>query len=220
LIYKLPLTIGNTTFESEFRLVERNDLLFDIIICYETIIENYLFINPVTFELCKINSNLESNELKNLFKEVKEKYKLWDVIEKLEELDRSDERKELKQGEIVNLLLYTEQSNSSVSEDESKQINFKEVNEVKIFNYHKDEDLKIGRREVILDGICGKAIGICNKRIIKKIRELLKMYDDVLALSSDDLGKSKLLPHSIQLRKIVNQLNNALIDYPKQRLIY
>jgi len=128
LIYKLPLTIGNTTFESEFRLVERNDLLFDIIICYETIIENYLFINPVTFELCKINSNLESNELKNLFKEVKEKYKLWDVIEKLEELDRSDERKELKQGEIVNLLLYTEQSNSSVSEDESKQINFKEVN--------------------------------------------------------------------------------------------
>ena len=73
---------------------------------------------------------------------------------------------------------------------------------------------------MILDGICGKAIGICNKRIIKKIRELLKMYDDVLALSSDDLGKSKLLPHSIQLRKIVNQLNNALIDYPKQRLIY
>jgi len=64
----------------------------------------------------------------NLFKEVKEKYKFWDVIEKLEELDRSDERKELKQGEIVNLLLYTEQSNSSVSEDESKQINFKEVN--------------------------------------------------------------------------------------------
>ena len=55
---------------------------------------------------------------------------MWDVIEKLEELDRSDERKELKQGEIVNLLLYTEEPNSSVSEDESKQINFKEVNEV------------------------------------------------------------------------------------------
>ena len=126
---------------------------------------------------------------------------MWDVIEKLEELDRSDERKELKQGEIVNLLLYTEESNSSVSEDEPKQIDFKEVNEVKIFNYHKDEDLKIERREAILDGICGKAIGICDKKFIKKTRELLKMYDDVLALSSDDLGKSKLLPHSIQLKE-------------------
>ncbi|KAL6607246.1 hypothetical protein U3516DRAFT_667119 [Neocallimastix sp. 'constans'] len=72
LIYKLPLTLGNTTFESEFRLIEKDDLLFDIIIFNETIIENYLFINPVKFELCIVNSNLKLDRIKHLFKEVKE----------------------------------------------------------------------------------------------------------------------------------------------------
>eukprot|EP00833_Pecoramyces_ruminatium_P017406 jgi/Orpsp1_1/1191438/evm.model.d7180000085824.2 len=100
LIYQLPLTIGNTTFETQFRLVEKEDLLFDIIISYETIVENYLFINPVTFELCKINSNLGAAQIKELFKEVKEKYELWEVVEQLEELDRSDENFSTKEGEI------------------------------------------------------------------------------------------------------------------------
>jgi len=67
LIYKLPVSIGNTTFEAEFRLVDKDDLLFDMIICYETIIENYLFINPVTLELCQVNPKYEFNRLKELF---------------------------------------------------------------------------------------------------------------------------------------------------------
>ena len=76
LLYRLPLTIGNITFEANFRLIEKNNVLFDIIISYETSIENYLFINPVTFELCKINSSMEIQELKELFEEINNKYNL------------------------------------------------------------------------------------------------------------------------------------------------
>jgi len=89
LIYKLPLTIGTHTFNANFRLVERDNLLFDIIICYETIIKNYLFINPIILELCKINSNLDTKKINDIVN----KFDLWEVIEDLEKLDRSDETK-------------------------------------------------------------------------------------------------------------------------------
>ena len=89
LIYNLPLTIGTHTFNANFRLVERDNLLFDIIICYETIIKNYLFINPIILELCKINSNLDTKKINDIVN----KFDLWEVIEDLEKLDRSDETK-------------------------------------------------------------------------------------------------------------------------------
>jgi len=62
----------------------------------------------------------------------------------MEELDRSDEGNDLYQSKIVNLLLYTEESNSpmKMSRSESKQINFKDINRVEIFNCGKDEDSK------------------------------------------------------------------------------
>ncbi len=64
LIYRLPLTLGTYTLTADFRLIEKTNLLFDILISYETILENYLFINPVTVELCKINKDLDPKSIK------------------------------------------------------------------------------------------------------------------------------------------------------------
>jgi len=66
LIYKFPLTIGNITIEAEIRLVEKDDLLFDIIICFETIIENNLFMNHVESTL-----NWKQPRLRNYLKKLR-----------------------------------------------------------------------------------------------------------------------------------------------------
>ena len=47
---------------------------------------------------------METTKIKELFKEIKDKYNLWDVIEQLDELDRSNEPPDLKQYEIANFI--------------------------------------------------------------------------------------------------------------------
>eukprot|EP00833_Pecoramyces_ruminatium_P003578 jgi/Orpsp1_1/1177610/evm.model.c7180000062132.1 len=221
LIYQLPLTIGNTTFETQFRLVEKEDLLFDIIISYETIVENYLFINPVTFELCKINSNLGAAQIKELFKEVKEKYELWEVVEQLEELDRSDENFSTKEGEIVSLLLTSDHRSKELTNSNQTKFKIDDFDhEILVYNF-KDSN----ERKETLNRIYKEGIGITDSNFLNKIKELLNSYDDIIALSTDDLSETKLLPHSIQLvenckplKQRSYRLSKAKADILKQEL--
>jgi len=99
---------------------------------------------------------LETTKIKELFKEIKDKYNLWDVIEQLDELDRSDEPPDLKQYEIANLLLTTKQlktrkkhqrNNSLVLNTEDND------NEITIFNFTSEEERKSTLERIYKEGI-------------------------------------------------------------------
>ena len=209
LIYNLPLTIGSHTFNANFRLVERDNLLFDIIICYETIIKNYLFINPIILELCKINSNLDTKKIND----IANKFDLWEVIENLEKLDRSDETKteddlsdgDVPDGALCNLILSMDKSSRKDEENGifiPYNVGTDEVifDEVVLFNYNENENKKNDRSHK-LNGILSTRIGSNNEDLVKSIRDLLNKFDEIIAISTDDLNETKLLPHSIILKE-------------------
>ena len=178
LIYRLPLTIGSYTLTADFRLVEKTNLLFDILISYETILENYLFINPITVELCKINKDLDPH----VINEIIATHKLWDVIERLEPVDRSDEtvndNEDLPEGEVVNLLIAEEHREP------------------------KSNEISSGTdRNKVMKEILEKKIDTSDYNLNKELKSLLTEFEVIIAISTDDLKRSKLLPHSIQLKK-------------------
>ena len=194
LIYRLPLTIGSYTFEADFRLVDRENLRFDIIICYETIVENYLFINPITLEVCRMNSNIEISKFKKIFEEIQEKYQIWEVIEDLEKLDRSDEMlnetnrllEDTPGDDMINLVLIEEER---TVENKALAVNCSMKTNV------------VPDRKMVLDEIILKRIGTKNDKLVIKMRALLERYDDIIAISTDDLNRTKLFPHSIVLKE-------------------
>lgn len=215
LIYNLPLTIGSETFNTNFRLVEKDNLLFDIIISFETIIENYLFINPVTLELCKVNSSINSEELKRIFKETADKYKAWEVIETLEGLDRSDENtNDLPEEELAFLLLTKETKHGKRKKKPSKKAILEELS-VKVcsnichspgMTAENIEPIKEGgdnnplqEKFEIINSILSESTG--TKVEIDEVRFLLHKYIDIVAVGTDDLKKTKLFPHSIPLKE-------------------
>ena len=211
-IYRLPFTIGNHTFETDFRLVEKDNLLFDIIICYETIIENYLFINPVTLELCQINTNLEPGKIADIFKEIADKYQLWNVVENLDKVDRSDEE-ELPASTLVNLILVKEPLPLKVYETSqklncfSKVFQFQESSDVKVMSQESECSAKMFQfqettdRDQVIDKLLQDKILVKDIATGERVRKLLNKYRKIIALSTDDLNKTSLYPHAIRLKE-------------------
>ena len=167
-LYILIIEFEKLTIKAVFRVIDDNQGLFDILIGYNTLRDNKLFINPLDNYLCKMNDD-ES----------------WVRITPLSSHNNEHQDEEhLK--EIKDSLLFC-----FINEDE----------EVKCNNQEKEVNDKIMSLEEKKNEILINIINDAPKKIRKKLKNLFDKYIKFLAIDIEELGSTKLLPHSIQLQK-------------------
>ena len=76
------------------------------------------------------------------------------------------------------------------------QILFEDGNVMEVYHFSSTQE-----RKATLDKLYDEAIGITDMKLICKIKALLNEYEEIIATNTDDLSRSKLLPHAITLKE-------------------
>ena len=172
-LYLLDVKIGDTTIKDVFRVVENDKNIFDILIGFNTLKDNKLFVHPIDNHLCKMLSE-ES----------------WDRVSPLG--TDEEESKESDDNENHNL---------TNNKDASSSYAFCLVNKVKDENYHDEtdqiEEVKDGplKKQELLN----KVLDELPRKYRRKVNSLFHEFIIILAIKIDELQPTKLLPHTIQL---------------------
>jgi len=119
----------------------------------------------------------------------------------------------------ISVTLFTSSNNNVNNILNNNKINNNKnscnVNEYVDKNINKDKD-----KNYIIDELQIN-IDVKDKKFKNKLKELLNKYDDVIAISSDDLEASELLPHHIELiegskpimQKCKDLIKSLIINY-------
>ena len=178
-LYVLTITFGNLVITGIFRVIEDSQGLFDILIGYNTLKDHALFINPIDNYLCKMNDDGSWERVTPLSTEET----LLDDENQVEELENENELEEQDESNSDSLV------HCFICERKTKC----NINKSMILMSVSDE------KEALLEDIIKQA----PRGIRRQLGRLFKDYKEVLAISIEELGGSKLLPHSITLEKDV-----------------
>jgi len=195
-IYELEVTIGTRTFKDHFRVIEKDDI-FDILIGVDSLKKNRFDINLVNDTLYYIDNDYTSHKLADLFYDLNFNNTFAPLEE--DEQKEEDKQKEENQQRSESLLL-------TITIQKEREIS---------------TDIKENKNEII-----NRIINELNNEDKIKARNLFTTYENVLALKTDDLGHSKLLPHRIVLvngakpiKQKAYRLSKAQIKALKNQLI-
>eukprot|EP00833_Pecoramyces_ruminatium_P012634 jgi/Orpsp1_1/1186666/evm.model.d7180000052401.1 len=83
-IVKIPVTIGSYTMTVNFRILEKEDPFYDMILNLKTQIDNKLFVHPTLYSLCRINKDGLIDVLAPINNEPLEEEKIMCVIKQVE----------------------------------------------------------------------------------------------------------------------------------------
>jgi len=175
-LYLLKIQLGNLTFQDIFRVVECEQEMFDILIGYRTLKENNLFINPINNFVCKMEND---ESFVRLIPLLKNKEKIGNPL--------SVEDNEIKAND-KNSILFCFINKDSINEEDNLNTNTDN-------NEEKEQPEK--EKENLINTIIEQA----PEKVKYKFRSLLLEYKEILAISIEELGKTKLLPHNIQLKE-------------------
>jgi len=175
-LYLLKVQIGELSFQDVFRVIECEQELFDILIGYRTLKENNLFINPLNNYVCRMENDKSFINLLPLSRDIGKIDKTLSV-----------EGNEIKINNASLLFCFINRSKTTCTDKED-------------ITNHADNNTT----EIILEKK-RRIIRAILKKIPKEIRnefkKLLLDNEEILAINIEELGKTRLLPHNIQLKE-------------------
>ena len=196
-LYLLKVEIGKLCIQDIFRVIDYEQDLFDVLIGYKTLKENNLFINPINNYLCQMNENESFKKIVLLSNDTNDS----NCIEKDNEdnfdndsmlfcfINKINTSNEVNKKSATNTKIDEPITMEMKNDDtESKQDN--EENNIGTKNIPNE------KRNLVM-----QIIDESPSFIRKKFKKLLKNNIEILAFKIDELGRTKLLPHSIQIKE-------------------
>ena len=175
----LKIKFGSILIQDNFRIIDNNKNIFDVLIGYRTLKDNNLFINPIDNFLCKMNHNESWERIIPLHKK--------NHIKEFTRISQDEINEKTKNNNDDDPLLFCFINKLDKNKNEAKVIPIK--SSTIIDDNLNDEKLQI------LEKIY-KEVPNEQKRVVKN---LFKTFSNILATKLDELHGTKLLPHSIQL---------------------
>ncbi len=175
----LKIQFGNILIQDNFRIINNNKNIFDVLIGYRTLKDNNLFINPVDNFLCKMNHNESWDRIIPLHKK--------NYIKELPSVSQEGIDERTRNNNEDDPLLFCFINKSDKNRNEVKIIPLKSNNIID--NNLNDEKHQI--LEKIYEQIPSEQVKI--------VKNLFKKFSKILATKLDELHGTKLLPHTIQL---------------------
>jgi len=168
----LRVQFGNVFIQDNFRIIDQDTQIFDILIGYRTLKENNLFINPIDNFLCRMNEDEEWYRIIPLHK-----YHSNDTNQNNTPNDDSQNDDSLLFCVITKY------------DDNNKKENTNQINTGTDLTSDDDE-----KENIIQEIIKGSP-----KNCRAKVNDLFQNFKPILATRIEELEPTKLLPHNITL---------------------
>ncbi|ORX47079.1 hypothetical protein BCR36DRAFT_454686, partial [Piromyces finnis] len=202
-IYELSIKIGDLTFSEYFRLVDKDDI-FDILIGVDSLKRNRFVINLVDDILYFIDLNNNPIKLTNL---------CYDI-------NIYNNGNDNKQNEV----------NNDKEQNNTDNVNHTNFDDYYLSTYgilpalitissesttnNQSSDIKLDNLE-IKRNIINNIITVLPLDIQNKMKDVFNTFMEVIAIKTDDLGKTKLLPHHIDLLPNTKPIKQRAYRLPK-----
>jgi len=209
-LYVLTIDFGNLIIKDVFRVIEQSQDLFDVLIGYSTLRDNKLFINPLDNYLCRMNEDESWIRVAPLSMNV-------EPNAPEEEHDNDNVNHDslllcfISKIDINNSKIYDEFVSDAVEgmKENTSEIFNKRINETEVIfctncNTKETEINKMEEIEIHEDdkeSIINNIIDNSPEEIRSEFERLLRTNIEILATKTEELGKTKLMPHSIQIIK-------------------
>ena len=119
IIVRLPVKINNYEFNADFRIIEKEDSFYDMLINFKTQIDHCLFIHPTLNSLCKLLSESEYEEIAKINNQYYDEESIICTIRKVKETNNEKEIiKELTPMEFIE----SDEFLSTLNKDYKEQI--------------------------------------------------------------------------------------------------
>ena len=190
-LYKLHITIGNKSFVDLFRVIEKDDI-FDILIGVDSLKRNRFSLNFVDDSLYYIDPNNSYIKLAHLN---------YDINLPDNNKGNSDPTNINPDKDSENIVENDDYEQNCKSELPSQE-NVPMLLTISPSNQSANSIKNIGTKDSIIKNI----IHSLPKKIKTTATNLFKKFKNVIAVKTDDLIKTKLLPHRINLMPKTNPI--------------
>ena len=89
IIVRVPVTIENITFDVDFRVMDKEESFYDMLINLKTQVDNKLFIHPIRYSLCQVRPDGLVNTIAPINNQALEEEQLLCMVKKVPEEEDS-----------------------------------------------------------------------------------------------------------------------------------
>jgi len=178
-IYKLKIEIGSYTFEEKFRVIEKSDL-FDLLVGIDSLKRNRFILDFVNDKLYLIDNSDNNVEIAHLRYDIKLPTNS-DSESEEQEVENQEDVEEINNR--VPMLLTVRKNNNELEEimEDSKSTII-------------DQEEVESKQDIIK-----KIVEEVPDKFKSRVDRIFEEYKEVLAIKTDDLRNTKILPHRINL---------------------